>query len=272
MKKIFVLALLMSALTATSQSFEGTISWAVTGRLNDPKKQAELERMQKMAADPANQQRLKQMQDQMNSPEMKAMLDANPQMKQRMEMMMKAMQGGGGGGVIPKAFIMKYKNQNASTSMQGGIINLEMLYIASKKQAYQIDRSAKTYSPLNTTDSSRKSNMKRTVTKTNESRKILGYTCTKYLVTLVGARDTIYQTFWTTTELKGIDWRSMANQTMGGGGQSFYAEGVNGIPLRMEMKTPQISMEMEANSIKKESLPDSDFVIPADFKETKGMM
>jgi hypothetical protein len=44
---------------------------------------------------------------------------------------------------------------------------------------------------------------------------------------------------------------------------------IEGIPLRVEMKIPQGNMTMEATDIKKQSLPASDFAIPAGFKETK---
>jgi hypothetical protein len=47
----------------------------------------------------------------------------------------------------------------------------------------------------------------------------------------------------------------------------WYAE-IDGIPLKIEMKMPLGSMVMEATEIKKQSVPASDFEIPAGFKET----
>jgi hypothetical protein len=102
--------------------------------------------------------------------------------------------------------------------------------------------------------------------------KIIGYTCTKYIVELTTERGTtLNQVFWTTTEIKGLDMRSIAKQKMGNGEHSFYYEGMTGVPLRVEMPNPQMNMVMEVTDIKKESLPDADFAIPADFTETKAV-
>ncbi len=103
------------------------------------------------------------------------------------------------------------------------------------------------------------------------TQKILGHTCTKYIATITTEKGTtMNQVFWTTTEIKGLDMKSLSRQRMGNSGQSMYLEGIDGVPLRIEMGTEQMKMVMEVTDIKKESLPASDFVIPADFKETKG--
>lgn len=43
------------------------------------------------------------------------------------------------------------------------------------------------------------------------------------------------------------------------------------MPLRVEMITKQVNMIMEVTSIKKETYPATDFIIPADFKEVAGL-
>jgi hypothetical protein len=78
------------------------------------------------------------------------------------------------------------------------------------------------------------------------------------------------QTIWTTTDIKDIDLKTMSKNKMGRG-QSIYFEGLDGVPLRSVMVTPQGNMSMEATEIKRESLSASDFIIPSDFKETQGM-
>jgi len=79
----------------------------------------------------------------------------------------------------------------------------------------------------------------------------------------------VNQVFWTTTEIKGLNAKDFFNQGLNKGGQSMYYEGLEGTPLKMELTTPQMRMVMEATELKSEKLPDSDFVIPFGFTETK---
>ena len=272
MKKIWLFLFLLVAMATGAQTFQGTITWSVKYDITDPQKKAEMEKHQKEMSDPANQEKMKKMQEQMNTPEMKSMMEANPQMKARMEAAMAMLQGGNAGSMMPTSFIVKTDGTNSISKMEGGMMNMEMLYQTDKGKSYMINRNAKTYSLLpsyNDTDHKRDS-VQHKVTKTSETMKIIGYTCTKYIVELTTQRGTtLNQVFWTTTEIKGLDMRSMAKQRMGNGGQSFYYEGMAGVPLRVEMPNPQMNMVMEVTDIKKESLPATDFAIPADFTETK---
>jgi Domain of unknown function (DUF4412) len=271
MKKVWLFPLLLVAIVAGAQSFEGTVTWSMNYEINDPAKKAEMEKSQKSMNDPANQEKMKKLQEQMNTPEMKQMMESNPQMKARMEGALKAMQGGGS--IMPKSLIVKIKGNNSCSKMDGGMMASETLYQGDKKQAYLVDRSAKTFTVLQR-DSAvvrRPDTMQHSIQKTTESMKILDHTCTKYIVTMI-SRDTVTQVFWTTTEIKGLDMRSMSRQRMGNGGQPMFYEGIAGVPLRIEMGTKQMNMVMEVTSIKNESLPATDFIIPDDFKETKGFM
>jgi len=272
MKKIVLSVLLLVALAGNAQNFEGIITWAVKYEITDPAKRAEMEKAQKSMADPANQEKMKKMQEQMNTPEMKAMMDANPQMKSRMEATMKMMQGGDRSSVMPRSCIVKMKGLSALTKMEGGMMTTETLYLGDKKQTYIINRDAKTYSLLqpDSGNTRRTDTLKHTIEKTSETRKILNYTCTKYIVKMIN-RDTITQFFWTTTEIKGLDMRNFSRQRMGNSNQPLFYEGIAGVPLAIEMNTRQVNMSMEVTDIKKETLPDSDFAIPAGFKESKGI-
>jgi Domain of unknown function (DUF4412) len=58
---------------------------------------------------------------------------------------------------------------------------------------------------------------------------------------------------------------------MGNGNQQLFYEGIEGVPLRIEMVTPQANTVMQVLEIKRESLSASDFAIPSDYKETQGM-
>jgi len=276
MKKILLLSVLLISITIFGQGFEGTVTWSVKYDVTDPAKKAEMEKAQKTASDPANQAKMKQLQEQMDKPEMKAMMDANPQMKAQMEKAMKMMQGGQDpmSAAMPQTVMVKIKGASSVSKIEGGMMGgSETLYDGDKKQSYLINRTAKTYTVLNATGNHAPGadSVQRKVTKTGETMKILDYTCTKYLVEITNAKGTtMNQVFWTSTDAKGLDMSSLSKQRMGGSGQAFYFEGISGVPLRIEMMMPQMNMIMEVTAIKKESLPAADFAVPSDFTESKG--
>ena len=275
MKNLLVATLLLIVAQAKSQTFEGTIKWSMKMEVTDPKLKAQMEKAQKQMADPATQAKMKQAMEQMNDPKMKAMMDANPQMKAQMEAMMKGMQGGTDpmSSMMPKGLALKVKGDNSLSIMEVGGMTMETLN--TKEKAYQLDRKNKTYSAIPVGESalsnqtpSGKPEVK--VTKTSEKATILNYACTKYIASVTEQGKTIDQIYWTTTEIKDFDMKRFAKYGAGRDQKMFY-EGLEGVPLKMEMTTPQGKMVMEAVEIKRESLNASDFVIPADFKETQGM-
>lgn len=193
-------------------------------------------------------------------------------MKTQMEAAIKMLQGGNINSMLPAALTIKMKGGNSLTKIEGGTAAVETLYQQDKTQGYMLNRSAKTFTPLTAGNpADRKADSLRAkVTKTSETMKILDYTCTKYIVELSTERGALKQVLWTTTEIAGLDKKNFLKQRMGDRGQSFYYEGISGIPLRMEMPNPQMNMIMQVTGIKRESLPAADFTIPADYKELKG--
>ncbi|MBL7870671.1 MAG: DUF4412 domain-containing protein [Cyclobacteriaceae bacterium] len=270
MKTLLSFLFIAFTITIQAQTFEGTLHWSIKSEITDPKMKAQMEKAQKEMGDPANQAKMKQMQEQMNSPQMKAMLESNPQMKTQMESAMKMMQGGDMGTMIPKSMTLKIKGKNYISKLDGGMIAAEVLYLGDKQQSYFLDREAKTYI-VTSDDEPEKTSSKPVVTKTSETMNILNYTCTKYIVEVTERGATVHQIFWTTTEIKGLDLKSLSKQGLGKGNNSLYYEGIEGTPLKMELTTPQMMMVMEATEIKKVTLPASDFAIPAGFTETKGV-
>ena len=152
MKKLISIALLLIAMNAWSQSFEGTVKWSMKMVITDPKMKAEMDQAQQKMNDPATQAKMKEFEAQMNDPKMKAMMDANPQMKAQMESRMKMMQGmqsGGLNSMMPKGFTIKLKGGNTLTLMEGGMVQ-EILHQKDKEQGVRLDRQNKTYSYLPT--------------------------------------------------------------------------------------------------------------------------
>lgn len=267
-------SLLIGVLTCISaglfaQQFEGTITWDVETDITDPKMKAQMEQAQEQMNDPATQARMKELQEKMNDPQMKAMMESNPQMKAQMEKMMQMPATGGANSMMPKSFMVKIKDNNTLTHMEGGMMAGDVLYINDKSQSYLINKENKTYSVMGKSGAQDKP-MAAQVTKTTETATILGHSCTKYKVDIKERGKSITQYIWATTEIKGIDLKGMSKQRMNGGTSMFYDK-IDGVPLKMMVTMPEMNMTMIAKEIKKESLPASDFIIPSDYTEVKGM-
>lgn len=266
MKKIILVLLLFSGTILHAQTFEGIMTWKFSAEM-DAATKAKMDAAQQKMNDPATQEQMKEMKEKMNDPEFKKMMEANPQLKAQMEQMLKMSESGGGmDSYMPKSMVIKIKDQNALTRMEGGMMgNIEMLYLKNKNATYKLDREAKTYSVMSGSDTTKLKDVK--VTKTSETAKILNYTCTKYIAESTVQGQKIQQIFWATTEIKGLDMKSMARQGMGNNQQAMFYEKIDGVPLKIELKQTQMGMTMEVVDIKKQSLPASDFMLPKDFKQ-----
>ncbi|MFN7791575.1 MAG: DUF4412 domain-containing protein [Cyclobacteriaceae bacterium] len=275
MKKYILILLLLIPALVNGQTFEGTVKWSMKIEITDPKLKAQMEQGMKQMSDPANQSKVKEMQEKMNDPQMKAMLDANPQMKAQMENAIKVMQGGNSSSLVPSNFLFKTKGGNTLTIIQGGMMPMDLLYLKNQDKTYRLDRKNKTYSILqqgiSPAQQDKASKPETKVTKTSETMKILTYNCVKYIVAVTNRGNTTNQIYWTTNEIKDFDMKGLTKQRMGDAGQQMFHEGVEGVPLKIEMVTPQGNMTMEAIEIKRESLKASDFALPADYKEVQGM-
>ena len=269
MKAQLTLCCLLFSAVCMSQNFEGTIKWSISNEITDPAMKKQMEDAQKKMNDPKTKAEMKEMQEKMNSPEMKAMMDQNPQMKAQMEASMKMMQGGDMNSMMPKGFMIKIKNGNTLTSMDGGIMAAtETLYLKDKNQSYMINKDSKTYTVVTPGSDHGKTHADVKVKKTTETQKILNYTCTKTIVTVTENGTSVDQIFWTTTEIKDFDLKTLSNQRMGEKSAMFY-EGIEGVPLKMEMTTPQMKIVSQVVELKREPVPASIFAIPAGFTESK---
>ena len=267
MKHIILILAVCLCVNSYAQNFEGTIKWTMKMEFSDPSMKAKMEDAQKQLNDPATQAKMAEMKKQMENPQMKAMMESNPQMKAMME---KAMSGSVGN-MVPTGMIVKLKDGNSISSMQGGLMaDMEILFLKEKGQTFNLNRKSKTYKAMNGAQQANTQSGSTKVSKTGETVKILSYTCSKYIVeTNEGGRPaTIF--IWATTEIKDIDAKSFARARAGSSGNVYY-EGIDGVPLKVEASTAEGKMVMEVTEIKKETLNTSDFTIPADFKEGKGM-
>ena len=266
--------LLVLSIKAFAQTFEGTITWSVDMEITDPAVKAQMAESQKAMQDPA---KIKEMEEQMNSPQFKAMMEQNPQMKEQMERMLAMMKSGGGmNSMMPSGMILKIKDKNSLFKMEGGIVVNEFLSLDGETKTYSINRENKTYAvmepPAQQQDNTGESKAK--VTKTDERATIAGYPSTKYIVESMDGGTKTVSSIWATTELKGVDYKSMAKRKFTRSKQNFFYEEIEGFPMKVVQNLPQGTVTIEVKSVKKESLPASDFVAPSEasgYKLVKGM-
>jgi hypothetical protein len=114
-----------------------------------------------------------------------------------------------------------------------------------------------------------------TLEKTGVKEKILGYNCEKYLMKTTDSNTEM----WLTEDLGTFVGIGTGAGGMGGGGRRAKnttaqawekaLAGKNMFPLRVVVLTPngKESSRMEVTAIKKESVPESTFTIPADFQK-----
>ncbi len=256
-----ILTLVVVAMgSALAQPFEGTIRWTMKVEITDPAAKAQIEQAKKLASDPATQAKIKEMQK---------MMESNPQMKAQMEPVLKMMTGGDPSALIPSGMLIKLSGANSVVSIEGGMLDkTDFLYLSDKDETYKINHPEKTYSVQ--AKSQYSSTQKPKVTKTAETAKILGYTCTKYLVEMASTRGTATtMNYWATTEIKGIDLKTLAKQQVSKDAQTFVIPDIEGFPLRIESNTGQANIHMEVIDFKKGGVTSADFSVPKGYAETK---
>ena len=264
MKNLLLAFLMILSVAVLGQSFEGTLVWSIKTEITDPKVKKQMEQ----ASDPA---KVKEFEDQMNSPQFKKMMEQNPQMKEQMERTLAMMKSGGGmEAMMPTKIKVRIRKENSLTMMEGGMLDgTEVLYLKDKNESITINRKNKTYT-VDKDDNVADPNSNAKVTKTNETKKVLNYTCTKYLVELNSGGKLTKQEIWATTEIKDLDFKALASRkvTNNSEGGFFYKE-IDGVPLMMVMNSPEMNLTMQASEVKRESQPAGDFVIPSGFTEVK---
>ncbi len=264
---IFVAALIGRAALPAAH-FEGTIHWRVSGDAGGAGNEMQAQLSQGVAA--------------LDSPEMKAMLAQNPQMKAAMEKQLGAQAkaraeagaGGGGalGGLMPNAITMYLKDGNTMVSTKGGMAPRDVLSLPAKGLAYVIDPATRTYSrlPANLAHGQGGTAQSFKVTRTGETAQLLGYACTRYDVVSGGFEDVTFSV-WVTPEVKGIDQRQLAMLQVGGDQSAGFLREINGVPLKMIVATPLGKIRMEVTAIKAEAVPAARVAVPSGYTETAAL-
>ena len=265
----------LTCLAVNAADFEGTLRWSFNIEITDPAMKKQLAEAEKQLADPKMQAQLKEAQAAMADPQMQAMLAQNPQMKAMLEQQMsvvgKTPTAGGNplANMFPKAVVLQTKGGKSLSVTEGGPMPIEVLNLPSEPATYLLDRKARTVTKLHADKqpaAATKTAYK--VTKTAETAQILGYACTKYVVetTEPSGGEVARYLVWASTAVAGLDTGALAKVRFSqqGGDNAFLRE-IAGVPLKMEITTPQARVTMQAASIKAEPLADSLFTVPSGF-------
>lgn len=192
--------------------------------------------------------------------------------KWKMSFSMPGMEDAGGennpyAALFPKSMIVKLKNGNSLVSIEGGMMAGKTLSLKGATETILINDDRKTFSKIKS--DAKDDNTKFEVQKTTETANILGYNCVKYIVTGIEPRSQQKTTtiLWTTTEIKGINLENLYKIGTGGG-QNMFIKGVEGIPLKVDASVDQGSMKMEAIEYKATPIADTEFKVPAGYKES----
>src|SRR5690606_18121671 len=160
----------------------GTAVWKMRFDVTDPEMKAQMDAQQRQASDTEAQAQMKAAQEAMNSPEMQEMMKANQETKKIMEAQMQAMSKTGCiTNLLPKGFTLQIKGPRSLVKTEGGLSGGDVLTLADKNIAYQIDREARTYRKLDTDAAADTMDGKFKVTPTGKSMKVLGYSCRNFL-------------------------------------------------------------------------------------------
>lgn len=263
MKNLLILWLTALSFNALAQNFEGTIRWTIRTEITDPALKAQIDQSKKAAQDPA---RVAEMKKQMEDPSFQKMMEQNPQLKAQMDKMMAMAQGGGLESLIPTAIETKMKQKNVLTKIEGGMMPFDVLYISKENKSYKLNRENKTYAEEDV-DQDEDTPQNTQVTRTNETTTILKYPCTQYVVTVSEQGQAFTHIVWATTAIMGLDADAMEKQYFIKGKRPSYYKDIKGVPLKIEMSTPQSAVIMEATEVTPRVLPASDFTIPADYQQ-----
>lgn len=272
MKKIIVLVFILSlAITSQAQgNFEGIIKWNLSiTSITNSSAQTELTSKQKEELNKS----ITELEAKINDPSMQPAFESNPSLKAMMQQQlatMKAMQGEKGiSSLMPKLYTVKLKDGNSYTQIEGGAAAAagEILYLKAMDKTYYIKKGAKTYSLAPKSTSTFSENATVMVTPTTETAKILNYTCTKYLVTFTEDGKTRRLLIWATKDLKQYSPSSFQISGLSNAANISAIRKIDGVPLKIELNEEGQTFILEVIELKSMTLPTTDFLLPADYKE-----
>lgn len=174
--------------------------------------------------------------------------------------------------VMPSSLTLKTQKGNMLSTSETKLMKKtfgDMLYLKDSSKTYLLNHDNKTYT---TQISLQRDSIQGTprVIATNETIKILGYTCKKHLVyweNTVGDQFTTH--VWATTEVKDISTEAFIKLRMGGRSNGIRFAGVEGIPLKVSTTQGYMTTVMEVTQLSKEVLDPKLFLLPKNYTKSE---
>jgi len=270
---------LITSLFAQTIKFEGVFNWNVvvdvidSDALNTYKKAILKEDNSEV------EETIKELEQQLNDPEMQYLLLENPTIKSTMQKKLKELNdmqavkmNAFNNAFFPANLQMSFKNNNSFTKIEGGSISTligNILYLSNEQTSYFIKDETKTYAAIADSSIINAADKLVSLTQSTDTAIILDHTCIKYI--LVKKENDKIQTsyFWITTDLPAFNSNSF--RALGFATGNIHHEAykkVNGIPLKVEYIENGFKFKIEVFEIIHRSVLDSYFVLPTDYKIT----
>lgn len=158
-------------------------------------------------------------------------------------------------------FAYYFGDQQLRIHFGGGMGDLMGDFVTNtkKQETFMIDDSQQVAYTIESAEEEGPKNV--IIEKQKEKEKILGYKCTKYLVTVTTDSSVMVSEYWTTTDI--VIPKSKKTTDMG---NSIFVEGLEGFPLKIVVNLEGISMIQTATEVSRYE-PEADlFEIPKNYE------
>lgn len=272
---LFLVLLALISRGARAADFEGVVQWTFQVEVTDPAMREQLAEQQRQLADPAQREELRAM---IASPQMQAVMAHNPQMKTAMETQLRLAEEAAAGngtddlmsGLMPRGMTLRAKAGRTNLRIEGGALPMEIISREDPVEATLVDRPARTFSRIPAvaeTPPDAPEQADHVVIPTGATQVILGHTCRQYLVETTQDGKKLVGSIWATADVPGLDASILARARIGGGDEDAYLNEIPGLPLQMELSTPQMRIVVEAVGLRPGSVAETVFTIPPGFTE-----
>ncbi len=153
---------------------------------------------------------------------------------------------------MPNSMVMTYLKQNMILEFEGGMMTMmmgKMLFNGKKGKGYMIKDSEETiYIMDSPKEEEEKEGHEPVVENTGETTNIAGYECAKYAITTETPMGEQISYAWVTDKIQPTKPKKGGNLNMGGIA-AISAQGLPGMPLKVEMQAGAISIILEAMEV-----------------------
>lgn len=158
-----------------------------------------------------------------------------------------------------------FSERNIRLTMGGGMAFMFGTFVVNDatKKSYMImdeDETAYEMTTIENEEESAEDINPPKIEKLEGSEKILGYTCSKYKMTVVEDSTTMTMYYWVTTELNPCSKKKIGTTN------SLYVDGIDGFPLKIVTEFDGIVMTQEATEIVKQKVDPALFEVPAGYR------